>query len=364
MKTVFQMSIVNKYWKQAHKIKERGARESYKKLKHSMVPAVAKSGARDLISRRKSFAPILANAGIYIDRDRKFVMPPIDEGESESELDEEYTVLPSITVTNENLGKKNLNEEWTNRKMFCNTDRLNSAKRSRELRNDVWNSKQRMDMTPLETCKNFASPTTTMRYNNELIPPFYEHSNVCHSIEELTEGLSGTSPVFFLSDIPDGGYSCDTGYKQTEVNCGSATGQSAVGDVGELQRNASSCSIVISGQESQNPDASPISSLANVGKDVNSREGKEMVDTNEKDLNTMSYTSHSTITKPLVQQDGTRYDVTNNCDKNNYYEADLAGVHRGQTGIQRVSGLYGTTSENPKPPSGLKQSKGLLHVTI
>ena len=62
-----QIQLVNKYIAQAPGLRERGARESYRKLKHSIVPVVAKSGARDLISRRKSFAPLLADAGITID---------------------------------------------------------------------------------------------------------------------------------------------------------------------------------------------------------------------------------------------------------------------------------------------------------
>ena len=116
----YQMRMVKKYWEESHFIKEIGARESFKKLKHSMVPAVAKSNARDLISRRKSFAPILANAGINLeastqdnDLEKSNAMPSIQEESGNEEEGEDYVLLPSTTVNfaNENTGKKKETKE-------------------------------------------------------------------------------------------------------------------------------------------------------------------------------------------------------------------------------------------------------------
>jgi hypothetical protein len=101
----YQLSIVNKYWKQAHKIKEKGARESFKKLKFSIVPAVAKSAARDLISRRKSYAPFLV-AGAINDLGKRNSMPAIDE-EANEETADEYMVLPGVTVASQSRDEEN-----------------------------------------------------------------------------------------------------------------------------------------------------------------------------------------------------------------------------------------------------------------
>jgi hypothetical protein len=58
--------LVDKYLQNSSKYREITNRETYKKLKTSIVPIVARSPARDLISRRKSFLPFLASAGILI----------------------------------------------------------------------------------------------------------------------------------------------------------------------------------------------------------------------------------------------------------------------------------------------------------
>ena len=58
--------LVDKYLQNSSKYREITNRETYKKLKTSIVPIVAQSPARDLISRRKSFLPFLASAGILL----------------------------------------------------------------------------------------------------------------------------------------------------------------------------------------------------------------------------------------------------------------------------------------------------------
>ena len=64
-----QMQSAKKYFQEAPDLREKDARETYKKLKHSVIPVVAQSGARDLVSRRKSFMPILAEAGFRFSAD-------------------------------------------------------------------------------------------------------------------------------------------------------------------------------------------------------------------------------------------------------------------------------------------------------
>ena len=66
-----QIQSAKRFFEQAPTLRERNARESYRKLKHSVIPVVAQSGARDLVSRRKSFMPILAAAGVPIDLERR-----------------------------------------------------------------------------------------------------------------------------------------------------------------------------------------------------------------------------------------------------------------------------------------------------
>lgn len=47
---------INKFLQQTPVIKEKYAKDNYKNLKHSIIPVVALSSARDLVARRKSFA--------------------------------------------------------------------------------------------------------------------------------------------------------------------------------------------------------------------------------------------------------------------------------------------------------------------
>ncbi|ELT96813.1 hypothetical protein CAPTEDRAFT_205145 [Capitella teleta] len=50
---------IDKFLRQAPVVKEKNAKDNYKNLKHSIIPVVALSSARDLVSRRKSFAAFL-----------------------------------------------------------------------------------------------------------------------------------------------------------------------------------------------------------------------------------------------------------------------------------------------------------------
>ena len=53
---------INTFLQKAPQLKEKSFRESYRKLKTSMLPVIAATSAVDLISRRKSFAPYLIHA--------------------------------------------------------------------------------------------------------------------------------------------------------------------------------------------------------------------------------------------------------------------------------------------------------------
>ena len=61
-----EMKKVDEFLDQTYALQDKSIRDAYKKLKKSIVPMVAQSQARHLISRRKSFLPFLASAGIHL----------------------------------------------------------------------------------------------------------------------------------------------------------------------------------------------------------------------------------------------------------------------------------------------------------
>ena len=95
-----QIQSAKHFFEQAPALRERNARDTYRKLKHSVIPVVAQSGSRDLVSRRKSFFPILAAAGLPHGSERLTSRAGVARRERLGIIDEidESTSFPSTNM--------------------------------------------------------------------------------------------------------------------------------------------------------------------------------------------------------------------------------------------------------------------------